>query len=316
MALELRQTYRLVPRGDPGLTCDYEGAALGGIPIAWRCEGDDSMSRWQTRSPDEIGDILQRAYGQQRGGVVERFHRGLRRMTNHLEAGDPALAAMEALMLRLPTIDADGMSKLAGLIDLLKGGDASRNEPRIPAGQPGGGQWTTGGSSVGTPSERQDRSQGADGRSDRVTEHQASQGGSQTATDEGAAGIPEFVAPAPIAQSRRQSANGFYVNRAGGGVFFIPTTAGETYVRPTEVHALDASAFQVSWDEKGVISLKSAEGTIVKVPATPDDLKTFNATTGRALGVAIYTFPGTPLGSPDNPPTVGEERELAEARAA
>lgn len=36
MALEPRQTYRLVPRGEPGLTCDSEGAALGGIVVGSR----------------------------------------------------------------------------------------------------------------------------------------------------------------------------------------------------------------------------------------------------------------------------------------
>ena len=156
MALEPRQTYRLVSRGDPGLTCDSEGAALGGIPIAWRCESEDGMSRWQTRSPDEMGDILQRAYGLQRTEVVNRCHRGLRRVTTHLEAGDLPLAAMEALMLRLPIIDADGMAKLA-TSELSKGGDASQNEPRVPAGQPGGGQWTAGGGSAGpAPENRAD----------------------------------------------------------------------------------------------------------------------------------------------------------------
>jgi hypothetical protein len=182
------------------LTCDSEGAALGGIPVAWRREGDDGVSRWQTRSPDEIADILQRAYGPQRIELVNRCHRGLRRVATHLEAGDLALAAMEALMLRLPRIDANGMAKLA-TSDLVKGGDAWQNEPRVPAGQPGGGQWTTGDAAAGPPPESQANPRSVTGRSGDVPG--VRQGRSRTAADDGLPEILETVVPAPIAQSRR-----------------------------------------------------------------------------------------------------------------
>lgn len=312
MALEPHQTFRLVPRGHPGLTCDADGVALGGIPIAWSAADPEGVSRWQIRSPDEIGELLNRAYGAQRRGVVTACHRGLRRVASRLEAGDLALAGIEALMLRLPQIDAAGMAKLAVASELTKDSDAWQNQPRLPSGQPGGGQWTSGGSAPPPPA--------TPGRSPRSGEARTPNGSpdrrSAGAIDDEPA-IPETVATAPVAQSRRQSANGFYVNSTGGGVFFIPTAANGVKLRPTEVHALDASAFQVSWDEDGVISLKDANGTIVKVPvATPEQVSSFNATTGRALGVAIYTFPGAPLGSADSPPTAGEERDLAEARAA
>src|SRR5580704_14119498 len=105
MAFEPRQTYRLVPRGGPGLACDSEGAALGGISMAWWAEGDDGLSGWRTRSPDEIGEILEHAYGLQRRDVVDRCHRGFQRVAACLAAHDLALASIEALMLRLPSID-------------------------------------------------------------------------------------------------------------------------------------------------------------------------------------------------------------------
>jgi hypothetical protein len=296
------------------LTCDSEGAALGGIPVAWCSEGDDGASRWQTRSSDEIREILERAYGPQRGGVVERFHRGLRRVATHLEAGDVALAAMEALMLRLPSIGPDGMAKLAALNDLTKGGDAWENEPRAPAGQPDGGQWTTGGASAG-PATSASHSGGTGRGRGGTTASQSDQSRSAGAANGGS--VDEVVVHSLVPQSRRQSANGFFVNSAGGGVFFIPTTAGGPQVRPTEVHAEDAYAFQVSWDENGVISLKDAKGTIVSVPATtPEEVRSFNDTTGRALGVSIYTFPGTPLASPDGPPTAEEQQRFDQEAAA
>jgi hypothetical protein len=218
---------------------------------------------------------------------------------------------MEALMLQLPRIGDDGMAKLAEVSALAKGGDAWEDEPRVPAGQSGGGQWTTGGSG-GSTSPSQTRPQSSGKPSSGSVAPTASRGGASDKSDE----IPEIVVPAPVAQSRRQSANGFFVNSTGAGVFFIPTTAGGTQVRPTEIHAEDASAFQVSWDENGVISLKDAKGAIIKVPTAPDELRNFNATTGRALGITIYTFPGTPLASPESPPSPEEERDLAEARAA
>jgi hypothetical protein len=267
------------------------------------------------RPLDEIGELLNRAYGAQRREVVEVCHRGLRRVTSRLEAGDLALASIEALMLRLPRIDAVGMAKLAGRGDFIKDGDAWQNEPRLPAGQPGGGQWTSGGSTA-QPSSGQARPDSSGRHSDAKAPGARQDRSSSAEAEDGDPSIPEIVATATVAQSRQQGDNGFYINRTGGGVFFIPTKAGGTFVRPTEVHALDANAFQVNWDQNGVISLKDAKGTIIEVRATPDDLKTFNSTTGRALGVSIYSFPATPLGSPDSPPTAEEERDLAGARAA
>src|SRR5580704_5250175 len=162
MALEPRQTYRLVPRGGPGLTCDSEGVALGGITVAWSDAEEEGQSSWKVRSSGEIGEILRRAYGSQRPEVVEQCHRGLQRVAARLHAGDLALAGVEALMLRLPRIDAEGMAKLEGLHDLRKDGDAWQDEPRVPGGQSAGGQWTTGGAS-GAPTTSSERPSTAGG---------------------------------------------------------------------------------------------------------------------------------------------------------
>ena len=54
-------------------------------------------------------------------------------------------AGIEAVMLALPELNTEAMAKLAWFADLEKGGDSWDDEPRLPVGQPGGGQWTTGG---------------------------------------------------------------------------------------------------------------------------------------------------------------------------
>ena len=312
MALEPRLTYRLVPRGEPGLTCDTEGVALGGIPVAWRSGDDEASTGWQVCSPDEVGELLKRAYGPQQRAVVDRCHRGFRRAAAQLEGGDLALAGIEALMLRLPEIEAEGMAKLSSL-DFQKGGDAWQNEPRVPAGQPGGGQWTSWGASSGQPSTAS-RPTGSKKREDEET-RQPSGGGPAVAPSNDTS--PEITVTSSVHESRRQNANGFFENPAGGGTFYIPTAAGAQQVRDTEVHASDANAFQVSWDDNGVISLKDAKGTTIKVPVTtPGEVQSFNATTGRALGVTVVAFPGAPIGSPGGPPTPEDQRRLDEERAA
>jgi hypothetical protein len=48
-------------------------------------------------------------------------------------------------MLRLPELTPQAIQKLAEVADLEKAGAAWETEPRVPAGQAGGGQWTTDG---------------------------------------------------------------------------------------------------------------------------------------------------------------------------
>jgi hypothetical protein len=81
------------------------------------------------------------------------------------------------------------------------------------------------------------------------------------------------------------------------------------------VHALDANAFHVGWRD-GVISLTDAKGNGVETATTPAELDRFNATTGHALGVSIYAFPGKALAAPDASPTAEEQRQFDQASAA
>jgi hypothetical protein len=75
----------------------------------------------------------------------------LRRAAKAIEAGDLCLAGIETVLLRLPDLTPSALAKLAEVAELEKGGTAWQDEPRVPAGQPDGGQWTTGEGAGGAP---------------------------------------------------------------------------------------------------------------------------------------------------------------------
>jgi hypothetical protein len=75
----------------------------------------------------------------------------LRRAASAIQAGDLCLAGIETVLLRLPDLKPSALAKLAEVAELEKGGTAWQNEPRVPAGQPDGGQWTTAGGAAGAP---------------------------------------------------------------------------------------------------------------------------------------------------------------------
>lgn len=68
-----------------------------------------------------------------------------------MEAGDLCLAGIETVLLGLPDLTRSGLEKLAEVAKLEKWGTAWQNQPRLPAGQTGGGQWTTTGDAGGAP---------------------------------------------------------------------------------------------------------------------------------------------------------------------
>jgi len=126
---------------------------------------------------------------------------------------------------------------------------------------------------------------------------------------------PEVVVQPPHRLSMKPNANGFLVDGAGGGVFYVPSATEGEPVRPTEVHARDANAFQVGWHDS-IITLTDAKGSVVETGTSPAELDHFNSTTGQALGVSIYAFPSKALASPDAPPTAEEQRQFDQERAA
>jgi hypothetical protein len=144
MNAPFQRPYGLVRRGGPGLACDEDGLTLGALELARARQDIGGARRCEVRSPAEIDRILCTAYGPLADGVVQRVHRGLRRAAAWIEAGDLGRAGVEAVKLGVPALPLDAMTKLADLADLEKAGEAWEDQPRVPAGQTGGGQWTDG----------------------------------------------------------------------------------------------------------------------------------------------------------------------------
>ncbi len=149
MNVPMDRAYRLALRGGSGLACDQDGVSLGPADLVRVRLDTAGARRCEVRPPSEIGRLLRTAYGPQPDEVVQRLHRGLRRAAAWIETGDLGRAGLEAVMLGFPDLTPPTMAKLASIADLEKG-DAWRTEPRVPAGQTGGGQWTAGGGGAST----------------------------------------------------------------------------------------------------------------------------------------------------------------------
>jgi hypothetical protein len=130
---------QLVPRGGPGLACDGEGVALGPVTLAKKVPDPNGNRRYRLLSPEDMTKAPRLAYGSISDTVVGRCCRGLFRITQLLETGEDALASIHAVLIGFPEIAPDGMAKLAAL---RKYNPDWEDEPRVPAGNPGGGQWT------------------------------------------------------------------------------------------------------------------------------------------------------------------------------
>lgn len=153
MNMPLGHAYRLVSRGGVGLACDENGVALGAVELVSAYLDVRGKRRCAVRSPREIGKVLGLAYGPQPDSIALRLHRGLSRAAAWIEADDLGRAGVETVMLRLPDLTPAALTKLARMENLEKG-DAWRNQPRVPPGQTGGGEWTTDGGGAPTDGNR------------------------------------------------------------------------------------------------------------------------------------------------------------------
>jgi hypothetical protein len=151
MNLPSTPIYRLAPRGGGGLACDRGGVTLGPAELVRAVTDATGRRRYEVRPPGGLGRVLSAAYRPQPEEVVFRLHRGLLRAASAIEAGDLCLACIETVLLRLPDPTHLALAKLAEFAELEKGGTGWENEPRVPAGQPDGGQWTTEEGSSGAP---------------------------------------------------------------------------------------------------------------------------------------------------------------------
>jgi len=137
--------YGLVQRGGPGLACDDNGLALGPIALAKTVRDTTGQRQCRMRPCDDVVRALRLAYGPVADPVVERWCRGLAKVTELLARGEDAHARIYAVLLGFPKIAPEGMAKLAQAAGLAKYGTAWETEARVPAHNPGGGEWTSGG---------------------------------------------------------------------------------------------------------------------------------------------------------------------------
>jgi hypothetical protein len=148
-----------------GLRCDDTGAFIGAQPIARRVPDEHGCESWQARPIAELNEALSDAYDL----PVDMSSKvgALTVIVGALNSGNLARAQVAALHLHLPDLprlakghlSQEDKFKLAcllcrsGVLDTaayvqlypwIDRRDVS-NQPRLPAGQPGGGQWTADG---------------------------------------------------------------------------------------------------------------------------------------------------------------------------
>jgi hypothetical protein len=138
------RTFSLVPRGGPGLACDESGLALGPIALSRKLRDPSRGIQYRLLTLDEMKQILRIAYGSVHSAVVERRCRGIARATQLMNIGSDALAQIHAVLIGFPEIEPEAMAKLAVAAALRKYNPDWEDEPRIPAGEPGAGEWTNG----------------------------------------------------------------------------------------------------------------------------------------------------------------------------
>jgi hypothetical protein len=138
-----------------GLSCDEEGIFLAGdIPLVTRSFDSAGRAIYETRSLSEIGLLLAKSYGSEVD--FSNQVRSLARVAGYMTDGKWVLAKTAAVQMRFPVLEdkiavrkavaaeaylakcrcQTGSDKKTGKRDVS-------DEPRIPAGQAGGGQWTT-----------------------------------------------------------------------------------------------------------------------------------------------------------------------------
>lgn len=137
--------YGLVQRGDPGLACDDDGLALGPTIFAKTVRDVAGRRDCRLRPRDEVAQALRLAYGPIADSIVERWCRGLAKVTELLARGEHAHARIYAVLLGFPEIAPEGMAKLTHAGTLQKYNPDWDTEARVPPKNPGGGQWTSGG---------------------------------------------------------------------------------------------------------------------------------------------------------------------------
>ena len=147
MTFAFARAYRLVPRG-AGLSCDDDGVALGPVRLVEAVIDRCGRRVYRLRPASEVAQALRLAYGSL-PDEIERCQRGLARVGELLTAGARAQACIHAVQLAFPQIAPEAMANLAHAASLQKDNSNWADEPRVPAGSPGGGEWTSEGDEEG-----------------------------------------------------------------------------------------------------------------------------------------------------------------------
>src|SRR5215472_13247518 len=135
---------RLHPRGaaNRGVCVDGDGAMLG---PDWALV-ERAAAGYRVAQRGASRDV-QKALLIDRDAPDWLFEQG-QRIADALNRGEVALAQIYGLRIPAREIDGGQLKRLASIATLTKSG-FDPDEPRIPAGQPRGGEWTTGGNGSG-----------------------------------------------------------------------------------------------------------------------------------------------------------------------
>ncbi|MFZ3237116.1 MAG: glucosaminidase domain-containing protein [Stellaceae bacterium] len=144
MTIDFARAYRLVPRGAAGLACDDDGVALGPVRLVEAVVDPSGRRTYRMRPAAEVAEALRLAYGAT-ADAIENARRGLAEIARLLNSGERAQAGIRAVQLAFPEIASAAMAKLTHAASLQKDNPNWADEPRNPAGDPTGGEWTNGG---------------------------------------------------------------------------------------------------------------------------------------------------------------------------
>jgi hypothetical protein len=266
---------RLHPRGaaNRGICVDAEGAMLGPDCVLVRrtSRGFRSIER------DHAGAL-------QKCVLVEGRDRDLlfrqsQRIAEALDKGEIALAQIYGL--RIPVIDLDDR-QLTRISQIGLARAYNPDEPRVPKGDPHGGEWTTGGAS--------DASTGSDtgGAESIDSGDDGSGGGDDGASDSAEGSGPPATGENPSSSAEATAASGDQSD--GGGTPSADNKPSIEFKWPDEVPPPSAPPAQPSGTDSGPTTLGSPDlGEGTANVSQPDDSQSSSqasdaAPTGSGLG--------------------------------
>ena len=179
-----------------GLICNAEGVFFGrNVPLLAAFVLPGGRKLFKPRPAAEVALIFRAAYGEAYDGNPRMG--GLRAAANALNDRNLALAMIATVQMSLPDLaDELAVGRVARAERLLKAG-YDPNQPRVPAGNPDGGEWsgpgTGGSSSAGTSPPRPVQVADASGQI------AATSGSSNVAR---IPGLPASVSPVPNPEIR------------------------------------------------------------------------------------------------------------------